>query len=62
MHQHTGDMPERQYHVTLYGAGGTHLIQVNAGCTCGMWDFVRSLPGLPFVPEFMTAKELVRSK
>jgi hypothetical protein len=61
MHQHTGDMPERSFVVTLYGAGGTHEIQVNSPCACGMAEFVRDLPDLPFIPEFLTIKELART-
>jgi hypothetical protein len=59
MHDHEG-LPVRVFHVTLMDAQGNlpHKIQVDSPCDCDMWEFVQSLPDLPFVPAFMDVEEI----
>ena len=59
MHAHT-DMPVRTFFVSLMSDDDvprTHLIKVESPCACDMWDFVASIPDLPFVPAFMAVQE-----
>lgn len=63
MHAHN-DMPVRTFLVTLMSDDlpepRVHLIQVNSPCACDMWDFVASIPDLPFTPAFMVVQENIK--
>lgn len=63
MHAHT-DLPVRVFLVSLMDDTlpdpRVHMIKVESGCVCDMWDFVVSIPDLPFAPAFMVVREDIK--
>jgi hypothetical protein len=56
MHSHEG-MPDRSYLVTLMSSDlpdpQVHQVGVDSPCTCDLWEWIMTLPDLPFIPAFM---------